>query len=507
MLSILLVILAPLLSIIFSRAAAKIRRNNGRRKLPPGPTPLPVIGNLHQLTTLPHRGLQSLSKKYGPIMSLRLGQVPAVVVSSPEAAELFLKTFDTTFASRPRVQSSEYMSYGTKGMAFTEYGPYWRNVRKLCTLQLLSALKIESFAALRREDVASVVESLRASAAAREVVDISRKIGELIADMSCRMILGISLEDRNHLKELVHEAMFLSGAFNLSDYVPYLAPLDLQGYTRRMKKNSEAIDRVLEEIITEHERGTSEKGHRQKDFVDVLLSLVNQPMNPQDLEHLYIIDRTNIKAILLDMVAASFDTSAALIEWTFSELLKHPRVMNNLQRELERVVGMDKMVEEQDLEKLDYLDMVVKESFRLHPVAPLLVPRESMEDITIEGYFIPKKSRIIVNAWTIGRDPNVWSENVEEFLPERFVDKNIDLRGHDFRLLPFGSGRRGCPGVHLGLVNIRLVLAQLVHCFSWELPNGVETKDVDMSEKFGLSMGRANQLLAKPTYRLLAKTM
>ena len=280
-----------------------------------------------------------------------------------------------------------------------------------------------------------------------------------------------------------------------------------------MKKLSKAIDIVLEKIITEHEQVAlccdQQEGLRHKDFIDVLLSLMNQPMNPQDHEHIDIIDQSHIKAILLDMVVAAFDTSATSIEWAFSELLRNPKVMKKLQEELERVIGMDQMVEEKDLEKLEYLDMVVKESFRLHPVAPLLVPHESMEDITIEGYHIPKKSRIIVNTWAIGRDPNVWSGNVEEFYPERFIGSNnlADIRGHDFRLLPFGSGRRGCPGVQLGLVVVRFVLAQLVHCFTWELPSGTEPMDIDMTEKFGLSMGRAMHLLAKPNYRLLHETM
>ena len=234
---------------------------------------------------------------------------------------------------------------------------------------------------------------------------------------------------------------------------------------------------------------------------------MDQPINPQD-QHVYSLDRTNIKAILLDMLVATFDTSTGTIEWTLSELLKNPRVMKNLQQELERVIGMDQMVGEKDLKKLNYLDIVVKESCRLHPVAPFLVPGESMEDVTIEGYFIPKKSRIIVNSWAIGRDPNVWSENEEEFYPERFIDNNVvDLRGNDFRLLPFGSGRRGCAGMNFGLVIVQLVLAQLVHCFTWELPTGVETKDIDMTEMFGISMVRANHLLAKPTYRLLDKAM
>ncbi|GMN56694.1 hypothetical protein TIFTF001_025797 [Ficus carica] len=276
-----------------------------------------------------------------------------------------------------------------------------------------------------------------------------------------------------------------------------------------MKKVGKDLDKVLENIIMQHEqRAREQQGrHDHKDFFDVLLSLMDQPMNPQD-QHVYILDRTNIKAILLDMMVAAFDTSSGTVEWTLTELLKNPRVMKNLQQELEREIGMDQMVEEKDLKKLNYLDIVVKESYRLHPVAPFLVSRESMEDITIEGYFIPKKSRILVNTWAIGRDPNVWSENVEEFYPERFIDNNVVyLRGNEFRLLPFGSGRRACPGMNFGLVIVRLVLAQLVHCFTWELPSGVETKDIDMTEAFGLSMVRANHLLAKPTYRLLDKAM
>ena len=259
---------------------------------------------------------------------------------------------------------------------------------------------------------------------------------------------------------------------------------------------------MLEKIIVEHEQTSEQQKGDRKDFIDVLLSFVNKPLNPQD-EHNHIMDRRNIKAILFDMIAAAFDTSSVAIEWALTELLRYPRVMKNLQAELESIIGMDQMVEEKDLRKLVYLDMVVKESFRLHPVAPLLAPHESMEDITIEGYYIPKKSRILVNVWAIGRDPNVWSQNVEEFYPERFNGSNIDLRGQDFELLPFGSGRRSCPGMQLGLTTVRLALAQLVHCFNWELPCGIEAKDIDMTENFGLAVGKANHLLAKPIYRLL----
>ena len=180
------------------------------------------------LTTLPNRGLRDLAQKYGPIMSLRLGQVPAIVVSSPEAAELFLKTHDITFASRPILQASDYLSYGSKGMAMAEYGPYWRNFRKLCTLQLLSRLKIESFAALRREEVGALVERFKEAAAAGEVVDVSAKVRELSEDITYKMILGRNKDEKYDLKKIIEESTDLLGAFNLADFVPFLGPLDLQ---------------------------------------------------------------------------------------------------------------------------------------------------------------------------------------------------------------------------------------------------------------------------------------
>ncbi|EOY20997.1 Cytochrome P450 superfamily protein, putative isoform 2 [Theobroma cacao] len=505
-LALLLILLGTLCSFIYISRPKQLK--NGR-KHPPGPRPLPVIGNLHLLGKLPHLNLHHLAKRYGHIMLLRLGYVPTIVVSSPQAAELFLKTHDVVFASRPKVQACEYLSYGGKGMGFTEYGSYWRTVRKWCTLHLLSGSKVEYFAPLRKAELGSMVETVKKAAAAGETVDISGKVGEVIEDIMYKMIFGRpsnSEDDNINLKLLIKEISRLAGAFNLSDFVPCLAPLDLQGLAQKQKRISKILDKFLEKIIDEHEQAVGSNPEEQKphrNFVHVMVSLLNKPMNPHDEEQEYIIDRTNIKAIMLEMIAAGLESSAAAIEWALSELLKHPRVMFSLQQELETVVGRSRMVEESDLPQLTYLDVVVKESLRLHPVGPLLIPHESMEDITIDGYFIPKKSRIIVNAWSMGRDPDVWSNNAEEFFPERFIDSNIDLRGQDFQLIPFGSGRRGCPGMQLGLITIRLVLAQFVHCFDWELPDGMLPVQLDMSENFGLSMSRANPLLVKATYRLL----
>lgn len=264
---------------------------------------------------------------------------------------------------------------------------------------------------------------------------------------------------------------------------------------------SSGLHEFFDKMIDEYQQGTNMDDHKPyKCFFQVMVSLLDTPMNPNDEDQPYIVGRENIKAIMVDIVAASFDATTTAIEWTFSELLRHPRVMVALQKELESVVGKNRMVEESDLPKLAYLDMVIKESFRLHPVAPLLIPHESTEDVTVNGYFISKKSQLLVNTWSMGRNPNIWSNNAEEFFPERFKDSKIDIRGHDFELIPFGTGRRGCPGMQLGLINMRLILAQLVHC----LPDGILSNKLDMTEKFGLSLPRANNLFAKPTYRLIA---
>ena len=200
-------------------------------------------------------------------------------------------------------------------------------------------------------------------------------------------------------------------------------------------------------------------------------------------------------------MAASMDTSATMIEWALSELIKHPPMMKKVINELEKVVGMERMVEESDLESLEYLNMVVKETLRLHPVVPLLIPHESIEDCTVDGFHIPQKSRVIVNVWAIGRDPNAWTD-ADKFLPERFMESDIDFRGQHFQFIPFGSGRRGCPGMQLGLTVVRLVLAQLVHCFDWELPDNMLPSELDMTEEFGITLPRAKHLVAIPTCRL-----
>lgn len=278
-----------------------------------------------------------------------------------------------------------------------------------------------------------------------------------------------------------------------------------QGLARRVERTRGALDKAIEVIVDEHEvNGINKQKNTGPDFVDALLCMKNE-FNSANEQPIYTFDRTNVKAMVVDMIFAGMDTSSTAAIWVMTYLIKNPRVMIKLQKEFEMVVGDNHIVEEACLSKLDYLHMVVKESFRLHPVVPLSVPHESTEDIVIDGYFIPKKSRIMINNWALGRDPNVWSENSEEFFPERFIGSKIDLRGQDFQLIPFSSGRRGCPGMHLGLISVQLLVAHMVHYFDWELPTGISAKELEMDEKFGITMSRLNHLIAIPNFRGIEK--
>ncbi|KAF8378473.1 hypothetical protein HHK36_029814 [Tetracentron sinense] len=316
------IIIALLVAVIggFTYLQRSAKHRNNDRRLPPGPRGLPVIGHLHMLGNLPHRNLYRLAKKYGPIMYLRLGVVPVVVVSSPKAAELFLKTHDTIFASRPDIEATKYLSHGRKGLAFAEYGSYWRNLRKMCTLELLTNFKIDSFKGMRREEVALLIRSLKDVAKDGAVVDLSAKVGSLVEDMTHRMLFGYSRDEGFDIKPVLHEVLNLVGAFNLADYIPYVGALDLQGLTRGMKSVSKAVDEFLEKMIDAHVRDARYQQGQHKDFMDVMLSfMMMESKDTQDDQPNYMMDRANIKPLdklkqLSKMMAGNFNAIVSLEE-------------------------------------------------------------------------------------------------------------------------------------------------------------------------------------------------
>ncbi|KAL1536681.1 cytochrome P450 71AU50-like [Salvia divinorum] len=427
-------------------------------------------------------------------MYTRFGSIPTIIVSSPSAAELFLKTYDLTFADRPHHEAAYHLGYEQRNIVFARYGPYWRNMRKLCALELLSGIKIAQFEATRKAEIGNMIGSLKEAAAARETVDMGVRVAAVSADMISLMVFGGKFAewelDGERFKEVMTEAVAEGAAFNLGDYFPKLRWMDLQGSARRLKKLSGIFDRFLERIIDDHVG----KKERSNDFVDTIMAILDSG------EAGFEFDRRHVKAVLLDMLIAGIDTSAAAVEWTLTELIRHPAEMKRLQKNLQQIVGQNQMIDEHHLSNLEYLDCVIKESMRIHPVGPLLI-HQATEECVVDGYHIPNKARVLVNVWAIGRDPDTWSDP-ERFAPDRFLGSNVDLRGQDFQLIPFGSGRRGCPGLQLGLTVVRSMVAQLVHCFDWELPNGMVPAEIDMSEKFGLVTSKAEHLMAKPVYRL-----
>ncbi|XP_022137082.1 cytochrome P450 71A1-like [Momordica charantia] len=493
---------AIILFILFLILIPKLKLEAERKfNLPPSPPRLPLIGNLHQLGHLPHLSLRRLSHKFGPIILLRLGQIPTVVISSAKLAEAALKTHDLALCSRPFLHSAQHIFYNCTDIVFSPYGSYWRHIRKITILELLSARRVQSYASVRQQEVARLVHRV-AQSPYPETLDLTKILALYANDVLCRMALGreFSGGGEYHLhgfQELLEEYQVLLGGFSVGDLFPSLAFVNtLTGMKSRLVRTFKGFDRIFDQVIEEHLSPERRSLGEAKDLVDVLLDIQK---NGSDDKIPLTMD--NVKAVILDMFVAGTDTTFIILDWGMTELITNPKVMERAQNEVRSIMGDRTVVLEKDVSELPYLKAVVKEIHRLHPPAPVLVPRESMEDITIEGYDIPAKTRFFVNAWAIGRDPESWKEP-EKFDPERFMNSDVDFRGQNFEFIPFGAGRRICPGITMGIATIELALAQLLHSFDWELPYGIEAKDLDMSEVFGITMHRIQHLevLAKPYF-------
>ncbi|KAM0949311.1 putative cytochrome P450 [Dioscorea sansibarensis] len=487
-------------SILFLNITPK--KMNRTLRLPPGPKAIPIIGNLHLIGPLPNQSLHRLAQTYGPIMYLKLGFIPIVVISSPEMAELILKTHDLLFSNRQR---SEFgLLYGSKGFAFNNYGPYWRAARKLSVSQVLGSGKVISFSSLMEEELCIFMKDLQELS--DPFVSIKKKVISLMGNVICRMVLGRrcfeeKVNEELNFGELCHEITRLFGHFNVGDYLPFLKWFDVHGMAKHGKVVLELAHGFMEHIIDDHvrEKNLSEN-NSSVDFIDFLLSVMHD--KKKELALGLDFDRSNIISIAMDTILGATDTLPSGLEWAMVEIVRNSVVMKKMREELERVIGNDRrrMIKVSDLPGLKYLAMVVKESFRLHPPGPLLGHR-STEDCDIGGgFYVPKDCNVLVNVWAIGRDSEVWT-NAEEFLPERFESSSVDLKGSDFRLLPFGSGRRACPGIHFSLTMIPLVLANLMHRFGWELPDGISASQIDMQEKYE---GFAISMAAPLTLKLVA---
>lgn len=486
-----------------SSAAARDREQLLGR-LPSPPRRLPVIGHLHLVGRLPHISLRDLAAKHSRdgLMLLRLGAVPTLVISSPRAAQAVLRTHDQVFASRAYSPVADILFYGSSDVAFAPYGEHWRQVKKIATTHLLTNKKVWAYRHAREQEVRLVMAKIRKAAAAAPgmAIDLSGLLNSFANDIVCHAVSGkfFREEGRNELfRELIEANSALMGGFNIEDYFPGLVKV---GMIKRMvcakaQKVNEGWNELLDKLIDDHERRwESQLGDEESDFIDVLLSVQKE----------YNLTRDHVKAQLAIMFEAGTDTSFIVLEYAMIKLMQNPHLMTKLQTKVRMAIPKGKdMITEDDLNANDiaFLKAVIKETLRLHAPAPLLAPHLSMADCDIEGYTIPSGTRVIVNAWALARDPNYW-ESAEEFMPERFMEGGsafaMEYRGNDFIYLPFGTGRRICPGISFAISVVEIMLANLVYHFNWELPPESKDRGIDMSESFGLTVHRTEKLLLVP---------
>jgi cytochrome P450 len=505
--------LAVILAVFFVTYVLPPRQRRKALNLPPGPRGWPVIGSLGVLAGAlpPHRVLAALAARYGPLMHLRLGSYHTVVATSADTARLVLKTHDLALADRPPTAAGEIMGYGYRGIMATPYGAYWRMTRKLCATELFAPRRVASFERVRSEEMRALVRGLFRCAGGVAAVR------EHVTCATLRNILRMAVGEKwsgcygspegEAFRRTLDEAFAVAGVVsNVGEWLPWLGWLDLQGCVRRMKRLSEMYDRFNEQILDEHEERRRRAGSGEfvaSDLVDVLLQLTEEGRSSDSSEAK--LTRDGVKAFTQDIIAGGTETSAVTIEWVMSELLLHPGAMASATAELDRVVGRERWVTERDLPDLPYIDAVVKETLRLHPVAPLLIPHHAREGTVIGGYDVPAGARVLVNVWAIARDPALWPDAPGAFRPERFLGAaGVDVRGAHFELLPFGSGRRICPAYELGMKLVAGAVANMVQGFAWRLPDGVKPEDVSMEEHFGLSTKRKVPLVAVAEPRLPA---
>ncbi|TXG46893.1 hypothetical protein EZV62_026187 [Acer yangbiense] len=437
-------------------------------------------------------------------MLLQLGKVPTLVISSPEMAKQVLKTHDLECCSRPLTQGPRRLSYNFLDIAFSPHSDYWKEMRKICVLELFSSKRVKSFASVREESVASLID-LISQTSPNIPVNLSEKMFYVLDSIICKIVCGRSYQGKQFQngpnskhEKVIQEAMAMLGSFAAADFFPYVGWIVdvFTGLHARREKSFHEFDEFYQMVIDEHldpHRPVPEN----EDTVDSLLRLLKNQSGGGSLT------QDHIKAILMNIFLGAIDTTSVTLVWAMTELMKNPRVMKKLQAEIRSSVGeminKPQLVEGTVCENLKYLNMVFKETLRLHPPSVLMIPHLAQQHIKIGGYDVYPNTRIQVNVFAIGRDPETW-KNPEEFYPERFENEaiGIDFLGQNFELLPFGSGRRVCPGITMATATFEFVLGNLLYHFDWKLPNGMKTEDLSMEEELGLTVHKKIPLCLVP---------
>nr|UVC58034.1 CYP706V3 protein [Isodon rubescens] len=466
--------------------------------LPPGPRGLPIVGHLPFLRRDLHRQLTELAAEYGPIYTLRLGSKLCTVVNSAAVVKEVVRDQDAVLANREITAFSRIITFDFNDIAWSPNGQEWRDRRKIFVREMQSNTNLNASYNLRKDEVRKAIREVYAK------IGTPVHIFELVMRIDISLLINLIWGGRIHgqrrdkmlseLVLLVSQMLKLLIKPNLSDFFPVLARFDLQGVVRDttalVKKLEAIMEDAIDERIKKPHAGVEEEG--RKDFLQTLVDLMQDESNKESL------GMVQIKAMLINILLGGTSTTATTLEWAISELLKHPSMMKKVQQELNEVVGVNNIVEESHTTKLVYLDAVLKETLRVHPVGPFLTPKRPSQSCTVGGYTIPKDSTLLVNVYSIHRDPAGW-DNPSEFRPERFFDGKWDFSGNNFNYVPFGSGRRICAGLPLAERMIKYISASLLHSFEWRLPDGEE---LDLSDQLSSSLRKRIPLAAIPVPRL-----
>ncbi|KAL5209419.1 hypothetical protein ABZP36_005042 [Zizania latifolia] len=495
----LLFLYAPCVILVVSSLYLLRLFTHARHNLPPGPRPWPLIGNLLDLGAQPHRSLARLAQRHGPLMTLHLGANTTVVASSPDAARDILQRHDAAFSGRSVPDIIRACAHDSMSMAWLPTSsPQWRALRKVCSAELFASHRLDAEQSFRREKAHRLVTHVARLAHEGVAVDVGRVVFMTVLNLISGTVFSADLVDLDdgrggpswEFMDMMTEFATHSGVPNMSDFFPVVAPLDPQRLRRRQAKVFARLYAAFDQHIERRMRERAGGKPPKNDFLDVLLDY-----RAEDGQGF---DRQTLWSLLADLFTAASDSSAATVEWAMAELLENPPSMAKVREEIARVIGSKTEIEESDISQLKYLQAVVKETLRLHPPAPLLLPHQAETTTEVRGYTVPKGARVLVNVWAIGRDNKVWRKP-DEFMPERFLQREVDFRGRDFDLVPFGSGRRICPGMPLAVRVMHLMLASLLHRFEWTLPLDVERNGLDMAEKFGMVLTMATPLQAIAT--------
>ncbi|KAJ1693389.1 hypothetical protein LUZ63_010087 [Rhynchospora breviuscula] len=481
-------IIVSILLLISITALLHYRSKNNKKKLPPSPPALPVLGHLHLLKKPLHRTLINISCQYGPVTFLRFGARPALVISSHTLAEQCFTTHDMSFSNRVQLPSVMLRNM----MGFVDYGSYWRSVRQIATVELLSNQQLQATSDTRAEEIKDMVHQLFQSHKLHENsgglnyfkrLHFKEIIFKLTMNVMLMLIAGKrfygdkieDVEETQKFREAIKGWFELTGTANVEDFIPLLRILDLHGVMKKMKWVTELIEEMAQKIIEElRQEGI---GKRKT----LISSMLEQGKKDSEKYSDFV-----IRNIAINFLLGGTETSANTIEWAMALLLNNPDILQKGRAKIDAQVGNQRLIQESDLNDLPYLHCIISETLRLYPAGPLLLPHESREEISLRGYDIPKGTMLLVNVYQIQRDPEIWEEPMK-FKPERFEDG----RSNGKWMAPFGMGRRKCPGEALAMRQMGLVLGSLIQCFDWER---LGSEPVDLSEGSGLTLPMATPL-------------